>query len=133
MSNPFIIYKLSSRCHLVTMVSFPGNKSDLLTSPCEDFALYFSDGVVVVLPCIHLVVLSTSDCPLAKVRASPDIGSPPDNKKDGYIIGGGVATFTENVTGQVKQDILNAILLAQLVATKKYVCERSCYRGLWVR
>ena len=58
------------------MVSLPGNQSDLLTSPCEDFALYFSVGVVVVLPCIHLVVLSTSDCPLAKVRASPDIGYP---------------------------------------------------------
>ena len=54
------------------MVSSPGNQSDLPTSPCEVFALYFSVGVVVVLPCIHLVVLSTSDCPLAKVRASPD-------------------------------------------------------------
>ena len=54
------------------MVSSPGNQSDLPTSPCEDFALYFSVGVVVVLPCIHVVVLSTSDCPLAKVRASPD-------------------------------------------------------------
>ena len=72
MSNPFIIYKLSSWHYLVTMVSSPGNQSDLPTSPREDFALYFSVGVVVVLTCKYLVVLSTSDCPLAKVRASPD-------------------------------------------------------------
>ena len=31
-----------------------------------------------------------------------------------------MATFTENVTRQVKRDILNATLLAQLAATKKY-------------
>ena len=54
------------------MVSSPGNQSDLPTSPCEDFALYFSVGVVVVLPCKYLAMLSTSDCPLAIARTSPD-------------------------------------------------------------
>ena len=53
------------------------------------------------------------------------VGLPPDTTRDGYITGGGVATFTENVSGQVKQDILNATLLAQLAATKKYDRERS--------
>ena len=53
------------------------------------------------------------------------VGVPPDNTRDGYIIGGGVATFTENVTGQVKRDILNATSLAQLAATKKYDREWS--------
>ena len=36
-----------------------------------------------------------------------------------------MATFTENVTGQVKLDVLNATLLAQLAANKKYDRERS--------
>ena len=36
------------------------------------------------------------------------VGLPPDNKRGCYIIGSGVATFTENVEGQVKPDILKA-------------------------
>ena len=66
MSNPFIIYKLSSCLYLVTMVS-----------SLEVFVLCFSVGVVAVVTscvvCKYLVELSTSDCPLAKVWASPDI------------------------------------------------------------
>ncbi len=53
------------------------------------------------------------------------VGLLPDNTRNGYIIGGGVATFTENISGQVKQDILKATLLAQLAATKKHDRERS--------
>ena len=53
------------------------------------------------------------------------VGLLPDNTRNGYIVGGGVATFTENVSGQVKQDILNATLLAQLAANKKHYHERS--------
>ena len=55
-------------------MSSPGNQSDLPTSPGEVFVLYFSVGVVVTscVVCKYLVVLFTSDCSLAKIRASPD-------------------------------------------------------------
>ena len=48
-----------------------------------------------------------------------------DNKRICYIVGSGLTIFTENIKGQVKQDILNATLLAQLVANKKHDCERN--------
>ena len=58
------------------MVSSPGNQSDLPASPGEVVVLYFPVGVLVVVTscvvCKYLVVLFTSDCSLAKVRASPD-------------------------------------------------------------
>ena len=56
------------------MVSSPGNQSDLPTSPGEVFVLCFYVGVVVTscVACKYLVILSTSDYPLVKVRASPD-------------------------------------------------------------
>ena len=60
-----------------------------------------------------------------ETQADGVIGLRPDNFKDSYIIGGGMAIFTENVKGQVKQDILNATLLAQLAANKKYDRERN--------
>ena len=57
------------------MGSSPGNQSDPPTSPGEVIVLCFSVGVVAVgtswVVCKYLVVLFTSDCPLAKVRASP--------------------------------------------------------------
>ena len=62
---------------------------------------------------------------LPETHSDRVVGLPPDNMRGGYITGGGVATFTENVSGQVKQDILNATLLAQLAATKKYDRERN--------
>ena len=45
---------------------------------------------------------------------------PPDNKMEGYVVSGSLATFTENVSGQAKQDILNATLFAQLACDKKH-------------
>ncbi len=57
------------------------------------------------------------------------VGLPPDNKRDGYIIGGRVATFTDNVMGHAKQDILNATLLAQLAANKKHDHEQKIGTG----
>ena len=45
---------------------------------------------------------------------------PPDNKKQGYIVGGGLTAFTENVKGQDKQDILDATLFAQRAADSLY-------------
>ena len=50
---------------------------------------------------------------------------PPDNKRVCYIVGSGLTIFTEDIKGQVKQDILNATLLAQLAANKKHDCERN--------
>lgn len=52
-------------------------------------------------------------------------GLPPDNKKEGYIVGGGVTAFTENVKGQTKQDILDATLFAQLGADRQYNREKD--------
>lgn len=46
--------------------------------------------------------------------------APPDNKKEGYVVGGAIAAFTENVKGISKQDILDATLFAQLAADKNY-------------
>ena len=57
------------------------------------------------------------------------VGLSPDNKRDGYIIGGRVATFTDNVMGHAKQDILNAALLAQLAANKKHDREQKIGTG----
>ena len=45
---------------------------------------------------------------------------PPDNKKEAYVVSGGLAVFTDKVKGQTKKDILNATLLAQLAANKKH-------------
>lgn len=50
---------------------------------------------------------------------------PPDNKKEGYSVGGALTAFTEKVDGQSKQDILDATLLAQLCADKKFDRERT--------
>ena len=44
----------------------------------------------------------------------------PDNKAQGYVMGGSIGAFTDNVSGSVKQDILKATQLAQLSANKKY-------------
>ena len=67
MSNAFIIYKLFSCHHLVTMVSSPGNQSDLPTSPGE-----VSVGVVIVVTscvvCKYLVGYLQVTVQLAKVR-----------------------------------------------------------------
>lgn len=46
--------------------------------------------------------------------------TPPDNKKEGYVVGGGLTAFTENVKGISKQDILDATLFAQLASDRKY-------------
>ena len=46
--------------------------------------------------------------------------TPPDNKGQGYVVAGAISAFTEGVKGSAKQDILNATLLAQLAANKKY-------------
>ena len=51
--------------------------------------------------------------------------SPPDNQRACYVVGSGLTIFTEDITGQVKRDILNATLLAQLVANTKHDCEQN--------
>ena len=52
-------------------------------------------------------------------------GTPPDNKKEGYVVGGGLTAFTENVKGLSKQDILDSTLFAQLAADKQYDREKD--------
>ena len=51
-------------------------------------------------------------------REEPE--QPSDNKKESYVVAGGLAAFTDRVSGLVKQYILDATLLAQLSADKKY-------------
>ena len=46
--------------------------------------------------------------------------SPPDFKEQGYIVSGALSSFVENVNGPAKEDILNAILFAQLTSDNKY-------------
>ena len=58
-------------------------------------------------------------------RTRARLGTPPDNKKEGYVVGGGITAFTENVKGLVKQDILDATLFAQLAADKQYDREKD--------
>lgn len=53
------------------------------------------------------------------------LGTPPDKKKEGYVVGGGLVAFTENVMGISKQDIMDATLFAQLAADKNYDRERD--------
>lgn len=53
-------------------------------------------------------------------RTLAKLGTPPDNKKEGFVVGGAISAFTENVKGLSKQDILDATLLAQLASDRKY-------------
>lgn len=50
---------------------------------------------------------------------------PPDDRRQGFVVGGGLAAFTEKVKGQTKQDILDATLFAQLAADDKYDREKD--------
>ena len=43
-----------------------------------------------------------------------------DGKKQGLVDAGSLVSFTANLTGQQKQDVLYSTLLAQLAANKKY-------------
>ena len=58
-------------------------------------------------------------------RTLAKLGTPPDNKKEGYVVGGAISAFTGNVKGSAKQDILDATLFAQLAADKKYDREKD--------
>ena len=45
---------------------------------------------------------------------------PPDNEREGFIVGGSLAAFTQNVSGRIKQNILDVTLFAQLASDKKF-------------
>lgn len=53
------------------------------------------------------------------------LGAPPDDKKQAFVVGGGVTAFTENVKGVTKQDILDSTLFAQLAADKQFDREKD--------
>ena len=44
----------------------------------------------------------------------------PDNKEQGFVVAGGVVSFTDRLKGQQKQDVLNSTLFCQLAADYKY-------------
>ena len=48
-----------------------------------------------------------------------------DGKKQGFVDDGSLVSFTVNLQGQDKQDVLNSTLLAQLAASKKYDREKQ--------
>ena len=58
-------------------------------------------------------------------RTLAKLGTPPDNKKEGYVVGGAITAFTENVKGISKQDILDATLFAQLASDRNYDREKD--------
>ena len=58
-------------------------------------------------------------------RTRAKLGTPPDHKKEGYVVGGAITAFTESVTGISKQDILDSTLFAQLAADRKYDREKD--------
>lgn len=58
-------------------------------------------------------------------RTLAKLSAPPDNKKEGYVVGGAITAFTEKVKGISKQDILDATLFAQLAADKNYNREKD--------
>ena len=57
--------------------------------------------------------------------------SPADSKAQGYVVGGSLIAFTENVKGQAKQDILDATLFAQLTSDHKYNSEQQSQIEDW--
>ena len=63
--------------------------------------------------------------PRYRLLGNNAITVPQDTKKESYVVAGGLTAFTKNVTGQIKQDVLNATLLAQLASDKKYNRERE--------
>ena len=53
--------------------------------------------------------------------ADPEIDTPPpDLSQRGYVAGGSLVAFSENIDANSKQDILNATLFAQLASNKKF-------------
>ncbi|XP_068739566.1 uncharacterized protein [Montipora capricornis] len=49
-----------------------------------------------------------------------ELGLPPGNKQQGYVNDGSLVSFTSNLEGLQKQDVLHSSLLAQLAANKKH-------------
>ena len=48
------------------------------------------------------------------------IGRLEDSKAQGLVGAGSLVSFTRELSGQNKEDVLNSTLFAQLAATKKY-------------
>ena len=53
-------------------------------------------------------------------RTPVQLGLPPNNKTEGYVIAGAIVTFTQNVTGLAKQDVIDSTLFAQIAASQQY-------------
>lgn len=57
---------------------------------------------------------------VAYMGSDPSEGSPEDEDDTAFVDAGSLASFTSQLNGQQKQDVLNSTLLAQLAANKKY-------------
>ena len=51
---------------------------------------------------------------------SPKLVTLPDGKAQALVDAGSLVSFTSNLKGQQKEDVLNSSLLAQLAANKRY-------------
>ena len=58
-------------------------------------------------------------------NASIAVDGTTDNKKQGFVDKGSLISFTDNVKGQQKDDVLNAALFSQLAAEYKYDREKE--------
>ena len=67
------------------------------------------------------------DCQLSSSSAkAPSLR---DNIEEAAVVAGSITAFTNNLTGQTKQDILNAVLYAQIKASQKY--SRTQFSQQW--
>ena len=57
------------------------------------------------------------------------LGELPKKKEQGFVDCGSLVSFTENLSEQNKEDVLNSTLLAQLAANKKY--DRKTQHDEW--
>jgi hypothetical protein len=70
----------------------------------------------------------SSECVLTSTGKLPKLA---DKKSEGYVNAGSLVSFTEKLTGQNKEDVLNSALLSQLAANKKH--NRQTEADKWYR
>ncbi len=95
-------------------------------------SVFAASAVVIPYPSIDDPLAFVKSIELAEPKYKPRSNStlrgsdtPPDNKKEGYVVGGAVSAFTDKLKGIDKQDVLDATLFAQLAADKGYDREKD--------
>ena len=79
-----------------------------------------------LLSFVQNVPLADPSPHLASVMvANVSVMTNPDHKKQGFVDSGSLVSFTDKVTGQQKDDVLNAALFGQLAAEYQYNREKQ--------